>query len=142
MFEDLTKSRRGFLRGLTTLPLIGGGITLIGQPTAVAEPVTRELVMNYHSWRQGEHWALSWELAGGNTSSPITFTAPASLIPGGATSDEALMAGRRRQLARHWCSAPLAAPGERTTTSDLSTSRRAEPWMISVQTASKSGPGV
>lgn len=25
-------SRRGFLRGLTTLPLIGGGVTLIGRP--------------------------------------------------------------------------------------------------------------
>ncbi|BAU93376.1 hypothetical protein MPPM_4771 [Methylorubrum populi] len=40
-------SRRGFLRGLTTLPLIGGGVTLIGSPTAVAEPVTDRLFDAY-----------------------------------------------------------------------------------------------
>jgi len=27
------QNRRGFLRGLASLPLIGGGVTLIGQPT-------------------------------------------------------------------------------------------------------------
>ncbi len=37
--------RRGFLRGLATLPLIGGGVTLIGNPTrAAAEPVTEDLL--------------------------------------------------------------------------------------------------
>jgi len=30
--------RRGFLRALAGLPLIGGGVTLVGAPTAVAEP--------------------------------------------------------------------------------------------------------
>ena len=43
-------SRRGFLRGLTTLPLIGGGVSLIGAPTAVAEPATRELLIDYADW--------------------------------------------------------------------------------------------
>jgi hypothetical protein len=43
-------SRRGFLRGLTTLPLIGGGVTLIGSPTAAAEPVTDELIDAYNQW--------------------------------------------------------------------------------------------
>lgn len=43
-------NRRGFLRGLTTLPLIGGGITLIGAPSAVAQPVTDGLLMAYNEW--------------------------------------------------------------------------------------------
>ena len=37
-------ARRGFLRGLAHLLLIGGGVTLIGNPTAAAEPVTEELL--------------------------------------------------------------------------------------------------
>jgi hypothetical protein len=36
--RDPTTGRR-FLHGLTTLPLVGGGVTLIGQPTAAAVPV-------------------------------------------------------------------------------------------------------
>ena len=32
--------RRSFLRQLASLPLIGGGVTLIGKPTAAAVPVT------------------------------------------------------------------------------------------------------
>lgn len=39
--ETYASSRRGSLRGLTSLPLIGGGVSLIGRPTAVAEPLTR-----------------------------------------------------------------------------------------------------
>lgn len=39
-----------FLRGLVTLPLIGGGVTLIGQPTAAAEPVTKRLLDSYDAW--------------------------------------------------------------------------------------------
>ena len=42
--------RRGFLRGLLSLPLIGGGITLIGTPSAVAEPVTLPLFERYVDW--------------------------------------------------------------------------------------------
>ncbi len=36
-------SRRGFLRALTTLPLIGGGIPLIDAPSAVAAPLAPAL---------------------------------------------------------------------------------------------------
>jgi hypothetical protein len=57
------QSRRGFLQALSTLPLIGGGITLIGQPTAAAEPVSEALLHSYKSWLQMEHRMLSYELA-------------------------------------------------------------------------------
>lgn len=43
-------SRRGFLRGLTTLPLIGGSVALISTPSAVAEPVTRDMLDSYDAW--------------------------------------------------------------------------------------------
>jgi len=46
--------RRGFLRNLVTLPLIGGGVTLIGNPTRAAEPVTPDLLDSYNAW------LLSW----------------------------------------------------------------------------------
>lgn len=39
--------RRSFLRGLVSLPLIGGGVTLVGQPTAAAVPVSSMLVERY-----------------------------------------------------------------------------------------------
>ncbi|MBN6824009.1 hypothetical protein JRF84_31075 [Methylobacterium organophilum] len=58
-------SRRGFLRGLTTLPLIGGGVTLIGAPTAVAEPTTRELLRAYDAWLHFERCSLKAEYEGG-----------------------------------------------------------------------------
>lgn len=54
-------NRRGFLRGLTTLPLIGGGVTLIGAPTAVAEPLTDELLDSYDAWLEYERRWLQWE---------------------------------------------------------------------------------
>ena len=43
-------SRRSFLSGLATLPLIGGSVALIGAPSAVAEPVTLPLVERYVDW--------------------------------------------------------------------------------------------
>lgn len=43
-------ARRSFLRGLTMLPLIGGGVTLIGQPTAAATPITEALLDSYSEW--------------------------------------------------------------------------------------------
>jgi len=61
-------SRRGFLRGLTTLPLIGGGVTLIGAPTAVAEPVTNELLRSYDAWLDMERRFLKWERFGNRSS--------------------------------------------------------------------------
>lgn len=55
--------RRGFLRGLVTLPLIGGGVTLVGNPTAAAVPVTDELHMRYFTWLAHEHKAAMKEHA-------------------------------------------------------------------------------
>jgi len=55
--------RRGFLRALAGLPLIGGGVTLIGQPTAVAEPVTIDLLEAYKTWLHYELRFLCWEMA-------------------------------------------------------------------------------
>ena len=40
-------ARRGFLRGLAHLPLIGGGVTILGNPTGAAEPVTEALLDAY-----------------------------------------------------------------------------------------------
>ena len=36
--------RRTCLRGLASLPLIGGGVALIGNPTAAAVPITGPLL--------------------------------------------------------------------------------------------------
>lgn len=46
--------RRSFLRGLATLPMIGGSVALIGSPSAAAVPVTDELLRNYDCF-------LAWE---------------------------------------------------------------------------------
>ena len=48
-------SRRGFLRGLASLPLVGGGVALPGAPTAVAEPVTDRLLDAYLGFIVHEH---------------------------------------------------------------------------------------
>ena len=55
--------RRGFLRQLCALPMIGGSVTLIGDPTAVAAPVCRDLLENYNTWLDGERRWLNWERA-------------------------------------------------------------------------------
>ena len=39
--------RRSFLRGLASLPLIGGSIAILGQPSAAAVPVTDTLLERY-----------------------------------------------------------------------------------------------
>ena len=57
-------ARRGFLRGLASLPLIGGGVALFGQPTAVAEPVTVDLLATYADWLHFERRVLMSELTG------------------------------------------------------------------------------
>jgi hypothetical protein len=54
--------RRGFLAQLVKLPFIGGGLSLIGQPQAVAEPVTHELLAAYNSWLASEYVALNLEI--------------------------------------------------------------------------------
>ena len=43
-------ARRGLLRGLARLPLIGGGVTILGNPTGAAEPVTDDLLDAYSKW--------------------------------------------------------------------------------------------
>lgn len=54
-------ARRGFLRGLLSLPLIGGGVTLLGSPSAVAEPITDDLLDSYDAWLEYERRWLQWE---------------------------------------------------------------------------------
>lgn len=60
MFEHLP--RRGFLRQLCHLPLIGGGIGLIGAPSAVAEPITTGLLDAYDRFLAGERDLLGKEM--------------------------------------------------------------------------------
>lgn len=48
--DSTTRHRRGFLRGLVSLPLIGGSVTLLGQPTGAAVPVTADLMDRYCAW--------------------------------------------------------------------------------------------
>jgi hypothetical protein len=60
--SDLLQNRRGFLRGLTTLPLIGGSVALIGNPAKAAVPITRELQERYIAWLANEHAAALFEL--------------------------------------------------------------------------------
>ncbi len=54
--------RRTFLRGLASLPLIGGGVTLVGNPTAAAVPVTTDLLASYDQWLFYERRCLLREL--------------------------------------------------------------------------------
>ena len=61
---SVPQDRRGFLRGLASLPLVGGSVALIGQPSAVAEPVTDRLMWSYKEWLFFEHRMISYELAG------------------------------------------------------------------------------
>ncbi len=53
--------RRTFLRGLATLPLIGGSVALIGNPTKAAVPVTPALRDRYIAWLANEHAAALFE---------------------------------------------------------------------------------
>ncbi len=50
--------RRAFLGQLVRLPLVGGSVTLIGAPTASAEPVTEGLLDTYEEWLREEHGQL------------------------------------------------------------------------------------
>ena len=63
-------ARRGFLRGLAHLPLIGGGVTILGNPTGAAEPVTEGLLDTYATWLEMERRFLNWQRASFN---PATF---------------------------------------------------------------------
>lgn len=70
MREDLP--RRGFLRNLARLPLIGGGVTLLGNPTAAAVPVTTALLAEYETWLSLEAMKLARELRPGRTLGNLT----------------------------------------------------------------------
>ncbi len=59
--------RRSFLRGLATLPLIGGSVAILGKPTAAAVPVTQDMLWGYKSWLHFEHKMLCHEMAGYDT---------------------------------------------------------------------------
>lgn len=56
-------SRRGFLRGLTTLPLIGGSVALVGSPTAAAVPVTGGTIATYLAWLHFEYRYVRWAVS-------------------------------------------------------------------------------
>jgi hypothetical protein len=56
--------RRGFLRSLAALPLIGGSVSLIGAPTAAAVPTTPDMIEAYKTWLAMESRFLTWEMAG------------------------------------------------------------------------------
>ena len=53
--------RRSFLCGLASLPLIGGGISLIGNPTKAAVPVSDDLLKRYVAFLAHEHRAALFE---------------------------------------------------------------------------------
>lgn len=55
-------TRRAILRALTTLPLVGGAVSLIGVPSAVAEPVTPRLLAGYADWLLAERRILLHEI--------------------------------------------------------------------------------
>lgn len=55
--------RRGFLAGLARLPLLGGSVALVGQPRAVAQPVTLDMLEAYKTWLFYERRVLAWEMA-------------------------------------------------------------------------------
>ena len=59
----LPSNRRGFLSQLAMLPLVGGGLNLIGSPTAVAEPVTPDVIEAYKTWLALEFRFLTWQMA-------------------------------------------------------------------------------
>ena len=54
--------RRTFLRGLATLPLIGGSVAVIGNPTRAAVPITDALLSRYDRWLDLERSRLRFEM--------------------------------------------------------------------------------
>lgn len=57
----MATDRRGFLRSLSTLPLIGGSVALIGNPTRADVPITTDLLDSYDAWLHSERRWLQWE---------------------------------------------------------------------------------
>lgn len=74
---DALASRRGFLRDLVGLPLIGGGLTIIGAPIAVAAPATWEMMNEYETWLGFEHQRVATLLRPGQDLKGVRFYGPA-----------------------------------------------------------------
>lgn len=55
-------TRRGFLSSLASLPFIGGGVKLIGAPSAAAVPVSLELLRRYRLFLNKELFATQTEI--------------------------------------------------------------------------------
>ena len=68
--------RRAFLRGLVSLPLIGGGLRLIGQPTAAAVQPSRAMLADYCDWLAVERSAALRELYGTAISTALASGEP------------------------------------------------------------------
>ena len=60
--------RRAFLRSLAALPLVGGSVAILGQPTAAAVPVTGALLEAYNEWLDLERSWLMFERYGQHAS--------------------------------------------------------------------------
>ncbi len=75
--------RRSFLRGLAALPLIGGGVTLIGNPTAAAVLLTLEMLNAYNQWLFYERRLLLVEQFGlkGSKDAECVFRRSRTVIP-------------------------------------------------------------
>ncbi len=65
---SLPSNRRGFLRGLTTLPLIGGSVALIGSPVRAAQPITPGMLATYSAWLHYEQRAIQCSIGMANAS--------------------------------------------------------------------------
>lgn len=70
--------RPGVLRGLTTLPLIGGSVTLIGSPTYAAGPVVPGTFTTCAAWRPFERRALMLGCFGRQRGDMTRFMNPGS----------------------------------------------------------------
>lgn len=60
--SELAFGRRGFLRALAAVPLLGGGLKLFGEPTAAAVPVSADLLRRYLIFLGKEQQAARVEL--------------------------------------------------------------------------------
>lgn len=100
--------RRGFLRGLAGLPLIGGAVTLIGNPVAAAEPITDDLRARYLGWlaREFTEALVEREWIGAERSMLQSVARGHAPDPGFALAS----AERRRRDLSHFVD-PLLVPG-------------------------------
>lgn len=62
-------ARRGFLRSLAALPLVGGAVSILGNPTAAAEPITPAVLDAYSEWLFMERRLLCREMYPGHRGS-------------------------------------------------------------------------